>query len=268
MGSEHSSQSNSATKRGDLDSNTGKFSNLRRQHTIANPGGSSSEFDIDGAMGRPRSTSPGPSLCSDVDLPYISYTVNRPIGDSPKLQNKQLLKTKSAPRKIPQKQPKRIPHNIVLVNPAQGSPNIEKDVDIERLQNVPMFLPIMRATLNLPAARDPEVLERLDPAPLLRLCARYQSHLTGCANLVAVEQNALSNRIRETDGEITKIFNAATEKQKLFAKYAEKLSKIQELSSQLNKCHMLLNQVLESMETLNNHLDVDDRLEPFIWTTG
>lgn len=31
---------------------------------------------------------------------------------------------------------------------------------------------------------------------------------------------------------------------------------------------MLLNEVLESMETLNNHLDVEDRLEPFIWTTG
>lgn len=83
------------------------------------------------------------------------------------------------------------------MNPAQGSLNIEKDPDIERLQSIPMFLPIMRATLNLPAARDPEVLERLDPAPLHRLCARYQCHLTACANLVAVEQNALSNKIRE-----------------------------------------------------------------------
>lgn len=26
------------------------------------------------------SISPGPSVCSDSDLPYISYTVNRPIG--------------------------------------------------------------------------------------------------------------------------------------------------------------------------------------------
>ena len=60
----------------------------------------------------------------------------------------------------------------------------------------------------------------------------------------------------------------ATEKQKRFAKYAEKLSKVQELSHQLNRCHMLLNQTLESMETLNNILDIEDRLEPFVWTTG
>lgn len=62
--------------------------------------------------------------------------------------------------------------------------------------------------------------------------------------------------------------NTASEKQKRFARYAEKLSKVQELSRQLNRCHMLLNQTLESMETLNNYLDIEDRLEPFVWTTG
>lgn len=60
-----------------------------------------------------------------------------------------------------------------------------------------MFLPIMRATLNLPAARDPEVLERLDPAPLTKLCLRYQTHLHTCSNLVATEQNLLTQKIRE-----------------------------------------------------------------------
>lgn len=131
-----------------------------------------------------------------------------------------------------------------------------------------MFLPIMRATLNLPAARDPEVLERLDPLPLQKFCTRYQTHLTACANLVATEQNALTQKIREVDTELTKIISAAYEKQKRFAKYAEKLSKVQELSHQLNRCHMLLNQTLESIETLNNHLEIEDRLEPFVWTTG
>lgn len=62
--------------------------------------------------------------------------------------------------------------------------------------------------------------------------------------------------------------NNTVEKQKKFAKYAEKLSKVQDLSHQLNRCHMLLNQTLESMETLNNYLDIDERLEPFVWTTG
>lgn len=60
-----------------------------------------------------------------------------------------------------------------------------------------MFLPIMRGTLYLPAARDPEVLERLDAAPFYRLCLRYQNHLTACASAVATEQNILTQKVRE-----------------------------------------------------------------------
>ncbi|KAF2358911.1 hypothetical protein FHG87_010341 [Trinorchestia longiramus] len=32
------------------------------------------------SIDRSVSSSPRPSICSDADLPYISYTVNRPIG--------------------------------------------------------------------------------------------------------------------------------------------------------------------------------------------
>ncbi|CAH1983469.1 unnamed protein product [Acanthoscelides obtectus] len=265
MGSEQSTQG--AQRQGSLDKQ--KQINIRRQHTIANPSSSvSDEPEADG--GRPGSISPGPSLCSDIDLPYISYTVNRPIGDSPKLANKQLVKPKTT-RKVQQiKQLKsKSPHNIVVVRGGSiPTPGTEKDPDIVRLQGIPMFLPIMRATLSLPAARDPEILERLDPTPLRNLCLRYQHHLTSAANLVATEQNQLTQKVRETDMEVAKIVSVTIERQKKFAKYAEKLSKVQELSHQLNRCHMLLNQLLESMETLNNHLDIEDRLEPFVWTTG
>lgn len=126
----------------------------------------------------------------------------------------------------------------------------------------------MRATLSLPAARDPEVLERLDPSPFRNLCLRYQHHLTAAANLVATEQNQITQKVREVDSELNKIVATTVDRQKRYAKYAEKLAKVQELSHQLNKCHMLLNQTLESMETLNNYLDINDRLEPFVWTTG
>lgn len=64
-------------------------------------------------------------------------------------------------------------------------------------KNVPMFLPIMRGTLNLPAVRDPEVLERLDPNALYKLCLHYQTHLNQCSTLVAEDQAILSQKIRE-----------------------------------------------------------------------
>lgn len=74
--------------------------------------------------------------------------------------------------------------------------------------------------------------------------------------------------IVQIDSEISRLMTVMTERQKKFAKYAEKLAKVHELSHQLNRCHMVLNQTLESMETLNNTLPVEERLEPFVWTTG
>ncbi|XP_050305837.1 BLOC-1-related complex subunit 5 isoform X2 [Anthonomus grandis grandis] len=262
MGSEHSSQLNrDPSKKDRTKSSPG---GIRRQHTIANPGEQALSLDP-GDNGR--SISPGPSVCSDIDLPYISYTVNRPIGDSPKLANKQLIKSKcTTTRRSQTSKPKasKNAHNIVVVRGGnENSHNTEKDPDVLRLQSIPMFLPIMRATL-----RDPEVLERLDPTPLRNLCLRYQHHLTVAANLVATDQNQLTQRVREVDSDITKMVTVVTDRQKKYAKYADKLSKVSELSHQLNRCHMLLNQILESMETLNNKLDIEDRLEPFVWTTG
>lgn len=60
-----------------------------------------------------------------------------------------------------------------------------------------MFLPIMRGTLNLPDVRDPEVLERLDQSAFYKLCLRYENHLNQCANVVAEEQNAIAQKMRE-----------------------------------------------------------------------
>ena len=222
----------------------------------------------------PRCTSPGPSICSDSDLPYISYTVNRPIGDSPKMTNKQsqFYRGKSFGQEVTRRKSNagnvghKKAHNIVVVKPAISDPTADKDPDLVKLQSIPMFLPIMRGTLNLPpGVRDPEVLERLDPIGLFNLCARYQHHLNNSAQLVASEQLALCTSV---EVEVTRLVGIATERQKKFAKFAEQLSKVHELSRQLTKCHMQLNQTLESLETLNNLLPIEERLEPFVWTTG
>lgn len=60
-----------------------------------------------------------------------------------------------------------------------------------------MFLPIMRGTLSLPAARDPEVLERLDPGALYRLCLHYQTYMNRCAGLVSSDQQLINLKIKE-----------------------------------------------------------------------
>ncbi|XP_046753963.1 BLOC-1-related complex subunit 5 [Diprion similis] len=270
MGSEQSSQNSGIPG---SESSRARAVQLRRGKSVPNRDGIAEDTP-------PRCTSPGPSICSDSDLPYISYTVNRPIGDSPKMTNKQTqlqrgksLGTQELSKRKPslgaighRKTLSDKAHNIVVVKPAISEPTADMDADLVKLHSIPMFLPIMRGTLNLPpGVRDPEVLERLDPIGLFNLCARYQHHLNTNAQMIATEQSALCTNI---DAEVTRILSTAVDRQKRFSKFAEQLNKVHDLSRQLNKCHMQLNQTLESLETLNNLLPVDNRLEPFVWTTG
>ncbi|XP_043280541.1 BLOC-1-related complex subunit 5 [Venturia canescens] len=272
MGSEQSSQA--AGGQG-AEGNRSRTAQLRRGKSVPNRERLPEDTP-------PRCISPGPSICSDSDLPYISYTVNRPIGDSPKMTNKQsqlyrgksfghqeMPRRKSSAGALGQRKTantSKTAHNIVVVKPAISDASADKDPDLVKLQSIPMFLPIMRGTLNLPpGVRDPEVLERLDPIGLFNLCARYQHHLNTNAQMIASEQAALCANI---DGEVNRIMSLAVERAKKFNKFAEQMNKVHELSRQLTKCHMQLNQTLESLETLNNLLPIKDRLEPFVWTTG
>lgn len=58
----------------------GRVNQFRRGKSLVERSESSTEDHDDSPGNRPGNTSPGPSICSDSDLPYISYTVSRPIG--------------------------------------------------------------------------------------------------------------------------------------------------------------------------------------------
>ncbi|XP_041971181.1 BLOC-1-related complex subunit 5 [Aricia agestis] len=211
--------------------------------------------------------SPGASMCSDSELPYISYTVDRPIGDSPKhsarnqkpndkrslLQRRQLsLQARKTKRT----------RDIVVVKTATDT---QLDEDIQRLQEIPTFLPIMRGTLGLPGARDPEVLEGLDYGPWVRLTTRLQAHLAACAQPLAADETNLATKIKEADAEISRLYAMAVERQRANARHAERLSRVREVAHQLTRCTSLLNQTLRDVEELNQLLPEDKRLEPFVW---
>lgn len=219
---------------------------------------------------RPTSTSPRPSICSDGDLPYISYTVNRPIGDSPKHTSRGMRGLRGgggSPRRTRRRQFQQRPQEVVVVREAATN-TAGVDPELARLQSIPTFLPIMRGALTAPSARDPEVLERLNAGAMVELCRRYQIHLHAAAAATSHHQDNLSAKIREMDAGVSGLVSQVTERQKNFARYAEKLSQVTEVSHALARCHASLNHILESLETLNDSLPIQERLEPFVWTTG
>lgn len=72
----------------------------------------------------------------------------------------------------------------------------------------------------------------------------------------------------QIDTEVARTFNVIAQRQKTYAKHAENLSKVNDLTAQIAKCHLSLNKTLETIEKLNNALPIEERLEPFVWTTG
>ncbi|EDW00326.1 BLOC-1-related complex subunit 5 [Drosophila grimshawi] len=229
-----------------------------------------------------RPPSPPLSVCSD--LPYVSYT-DRPIGDSPKIRNRpaHMLQQSSASRAAARKshpggitttiKPKRpqstaSSHNIVIVKPGARDTHDDIDPDLTRLRNIPQFLPVLRESISSATyTRDAEILERLHSQHLLNICGRMQTHLNLCASHVASEQNHLVERTKVVSNSITTLFASFVDMQKTYASYAEQFAKIRGVSQQLSRCNSLLHENIASLEAINNFLDDEDRLEPFVWRT-
>ena len=206
------------------------------------------------------------SVCSDSDVPYVSYTVNKPIGDSPKKVALARAGRFTSPRlsrslrsgRLAQSQ-----HNTIVTVNRAGGEAAKADLDLVKLAEIPSFVPIMQS------GADPgDILSRLDHTPLAAMLQRYEDQLRVCATRVAAEQGNINRLVREVDTSLADITSKMVERQKKYEKHSEKLAGVREVSRSLAKCHMLLNENIDMMDALNKSLPLDLRLEPFVWTTG
>ncbi|KAI9554822.1 Loss of heterozygosity 12 chromosomal region 1 protein-like protein [Daphnia sinensis] len=214
-------------------------------------------------------SSPHPSLCSsDVDVPYVSYTVNRPIGESPKHQGKP--STRSAKNYGVSYAPSHPlkGRNIVVVSQKSMLDEGEEDSEILNLGRIPLFLPIIRSSLSTTHPREPDIVDRLDSGALQSIVGLLEGLMKQNADLVASDQTQLAQSSKDIEAQLAAIMMALTERQKLYAKYAEKLARIHEVSHSLTRCHLALATAMDSIETLNRQLPISERLEEFIWSTG
>lgn len=135
-------------------------------------------------------------------------------------------------------------------------------------QEIPPFAPVIRGSLKGPWTADPEIAEKIDTSSLARISFLFEKRLVEHAGAIDKRQTHLCQMIEKTESNISSIMHSYNDLQKKFAKCAEKLNKINDLAKTVTKCHCTLNEALESIELLNNLLPSDERLEPFVWTTG
>ena len=130
------------------------------------------------------------SVCSETDVPYVSYTAHKPIGESPK---KTGAKAKSGGRFSSPRlsrtlnRANKLQGTLVTVN--KGSAEKVEDLDLVRLAEIPSFLPVMQGE------HSQDILARLNHEPLSRMLQRYEDHLRTCATLVAAEQGNLNKQV-------------------------------------------------------------------------
>jgi hypothetical protein len=205
------------------------------------------------------------SVCSDTDQPFVSYTVNKPIGDSPKKTAPKTRSKFSSPRlsRTQSRLAKSTLNTLVTVNNLKISNEIKYDEDLIRLQEIPVFLPILQEK-----DKNNDILSRLDPGALNGLLQSYQDHMRTVAARTAAEQGYINKKIREIETDVVAVTNNLQDRQKRYEKYCEKMSVVRDISRTLAKCHMLLNENIDMMDALNSSLPQDLRLEPFVWTTG
>lgn len=211
------------------------------------------------------------SVCSDTDQPFVSYTVNKPIGgDSPKKVPAKSRTKFSSPRltRTQSRLAKSSLNTLVTVNNLKINNEIKYDEDLIRLQEIPVFLPILEGNLQSSKDRNNDILSRLDPGPLNGLLQSYQDHMRTIAARTAAEQGYINKKIREIETDVVAVTSNLQDRQKKYEKHCEKMPVVRDISRSLAKCHMLLNENIDMMNALNSSLPQDLRLEPFVWTTG
>lgn len=70
------------------------------------------------------------------------------------------------------------------------------------------------------------------------------------------------------DKKSTQVLTIFNEKQKAFAKNAEKFNKIQDIVQSVERCNKSLKETIRMIQIANDELPDDLKLEPFVWTTG
>ncbi|ESO98501.1 hypothetical protein LOTGIDRAFT_87302, partial [Lottia gigantea] len=151
--------------------------------------------------------------------------------------------------------------DIVVV--AEGNTSKSVDPEVVKLDSIPVFLPIMKGSLNNANNRESDLLDKLDYRQLLLMCMRYQEHLKQLSEAVAFDQNALCIRIKEIDHTVAMLLNKLNERQRKFSKYAEQTRRINETLATLQKIQKTMDGIIPKLENLNKLLPPEDQLESF-----
>ena len=156
--------------------------------------------------------------------------------------------------------------DIVVVKSGKSTTKGEqiiKDPDLVKLNNITTFYPLMKVPLNGNVATD-EITNRLDSRPVRSVCARYEMHLRMCAEAVVFDQNAITRQLKELDNHSAMVLRGISERHKKLQGQMNLISTVEDVKRSIDRVEMTLQKIIPLMESLNEMLPEQDRMEPFL----
>ncbi|XP_065179871.1 BLOC-1-related complex subunit 5-like [Sycon ciliatum] len=190
-----------------------------------------------------------PAEQAEGDIPYTSYSVQR------QTQEAIIDETDSRPSET-------LPGDIVVVrsDPLAAKPQ-ERETYLTKLEQTPLFYPLVRSSLNVANTRDLGELDQLNDKQVLGLCLRYQSHLRECAVAVADNQDYLSRRIRDMEQMTAAVFQSMVMRHQAISRVAPQLRAVNDLSRMVSQVEDKMAKCTAMVEELNALLPPKDRLD-------
>ncbi|KAE9547691.1 hypothetical protein FO519_009099 [Halicephalobus sp. NKZ332] len=197
----------------------------------------------------------------DDALPGATHFIQEPELETPAAKQE---KTKPWDDKRPLfmwSQPSRR-SQIVVVNAAgQPAGDPKDDDDLKRLKEIQKFLPLLKGCL--PGYRDGvDIYKKIDPKPFIRFTHRFQTHLAICAQVVSAEQSKVFSGIVQMDQAMTSVTAKLTQNSRQIDKLCDELRKVKDLQERLDAVELLLQEIVPTVEILNELLPENDRLPP------
>eukprot|EP01097_Dermamoeba_algensis_P005034 TRINITY_DN3210_c0_g1_i1.p1 TRINITY_DN3210_c0_g1~~TRINITY_DN3210_c0_g1_i1.p1 ORF type:complete len:270 (+),score=64.82 TRINITY_DN3210_c0_g1_i1:71-880(+) len=151
--------------------------------------------------------------------------------------------------------------SIGIVTVTAASKTSRVDPEIEELNSITRFEPIIRNSVN-PFAVPVFNYGGMNAAVMLQQLRSFQNFFKTSAQNSASKQNLLSNKVRQLELYTSKIYHRLVNQNEEIEKHVQQTSQLEKINSSLVNVKVLLTNVMAKMEQLNSLLPPEKRLEP------
>lgn len=153
---------------------------------------------------------------------------------------------------------------VMVVSPQpQSALRNTKPIELQKLDKVPKFWPILKSTLNT-VEPDEVDLDGIQCADIIAMCMRYKQHLSICATEVDQQQKTITNRLKDLEMFSAGLGQELIRRQEKLNRTIFVLQTVDEVSNTLEHIKNTIDRCSTLAYKLNSLLPREQQLEDFV----